>query len=237
MRYNTMTMRVAATALLAPSLLAGCRNGSLQVVSPAAVRVSEPARVEIRFSPLADYPAREHDSDGSFQICTEGIQFTAHEGWWVPIPYSSIWFVEVDKGVLAAIDTLYVYCARERWAFQIGKSHDVTAIAENIRNRTSPAQRWTRQPLAQYDKVQWESFGSGASGHLAIHAHGIQYVAGPDILVCIPYPAMQSVKSKEGSWRHDTLRVEAAGRTFGFRLPRQSDVTALAGDIRQRAGL
>jgi hypothetical protein len=237
MRYNTMTMRVAAAVLLAPSLLAGCKSGSLQVVSPAAIKFVEPASVKIRFSPLAEYPAREYDSDGSLQICTEGIQFAAHKGWWVPIPYSSIWFVEVRRGVFVGIDTLYVYCSRERWAFQIGKSHNVTAIAHNIRERTAPGESWTREPVTQYDKVRWETFNPGTSGHLAVYAQGIRYVAGPNLQVSIPYPAMQSVESKEGFWRQDTLWVEAAARTFRFDLPRQSDVTALAGDIRQRAGL
>ncbi len=237
MRYNTMTMRIAAAVLLAPSLLAGCRSSARQAVSPAAMKFGAPARVKIRFTPLVEYPAREYDSRGALQICTEGIQFAAHKGWWVPIPYSSIWFVEVNKGLFAGIDTLYVYCARERWAFQIGKNHNVTAIANNIRKRTTPGPDWTRQPLAQYEKVRWESFASGTSGHLAIHAHGIQFVAGPELQVCIPYTAVQSVDSTEGAWRQDTLVVEAAARTFRFKLPRHSDVTALAGDIRQRAGL
>ena len=237
MRYNTMTMRVAAAGLLAPSLLAGCRISYRQVVSPAAITFGEATSVKIRFSPMVEYPAREYESDGALQICTEGIQFAAHEGWWVPIPYSSIWFVEVSEGAFVGIDTLYVYCSRERWAFQIGKNHNVKAIADTIRKRTAPAERWTREPLTRYDNVRWESFGAGTNGHLAIHAQGIQFMAGSSLQVAIPYPAMQSVDSKEGTWRQDTLLVTAAARTFRFNLPRHSDVTALARDIRQRAGL
>ena len=238
MRYNTMTMRVAVAMLVAPILLAGCRRGSSrQAVSTAVSTFGEPTSARIRFSPLVEYPAREYDSDGSLQICTEGIQFAAHEGWWDPISYASIWFVEVDEGAFVGIDTLYVYSSAARWAFQLGKKHDVTAIANDIRKRASPGPTWTHQPLARYEKVRWESFGSDTSGHLAIYAEGIQYVAGPSLLVSIPYPAMWSVDSKESSWRQDTLYVEAAARMFRFHLPRQTDVTALAGDIRWRAGL
>jgi len=238
MRNNHMTLRVAVTVLLAPSLLGGCRRAnSVQVVSTAASTFIERPVKKIRFFPLVEYPAREYDADGSLQICGKGIQFTARAGWWVPISYSSIWFVEVDEGAFVGIDTLYVYSSDERWAFQLGRKHDATAIANNIRKRAGSGSKWTSQPLARYERVRWDSFGSDTAGQLAIYAEGIRYEAGPSLSVSIPYPAMWSVDSNEGYWRQDTLSVEAAARMFRFKLPKEADVTALAGDIRQRAGL
>ena len=236
MRHNNMPVAVAM--LLAPSLLAGWSCGSSrQAASTAAGTFGKSTSTEIRFSPLVEYPAREDDSSGSLQICLKGIQFTAHGAWWCPIPYSSIWFVEVVEGAFVGFDTLYVYSSKKRWAFQIGKKHNVSAIRDSIWKRAGPGPKWTHQPLARYEKVRWESFGSDTSGHLAVYAEGIQYMAGPSLLVSIPYPAMWSVNSKERYWRQDTLYVEAAARMFRFHLPRQTDVTALAADIRQRAGL
>jgi len=238
MRNDHMTLRVAVTVLLAPSLLGGCRRGnSLQTVITAASTFGERPIKKIRFSPLVEYPAREYDADGTLQICAEGIQFAARAGWWVPISYSSIWFAEVDEGLFIGIDTLYVYSSDGRWAFQIGRKHDATAIANNIRKRAASGSKWTSQPLARYERVRWDSFGSDTAGQLAVHAEGIRYEAGSGLSVSIPYPAMWSVDSNEGYWRQDTLFVEAAARMFRFKLPKEADVTALAGDIRQRAGL
>ncbi len=238
MRDKHMTMRVAAAVLLAPSLLAGCGlREALQAVGSAFSGSSERAVKKIRFTPLVQYPARAYDADGSLQICGEGIQFTARAGWWVPISYSSIWFAEVDEGVFLGIDTLYVYASDGRWTFQVGAQHDATAIANTIRKRAASGPQWTSQPLARYESVRWNSFGHDATGRLAVHAEGIRFEAGPSVVVRVPYSVMWSVDSKEGYWRRDTLHVEAPARTFRFKLPRQTDVTALAGDIRQRAGL
>ena len=238
MRNNHMTLRVAVPLLLAASLLAGCsRAKSLQVVSTAASTFVEQPIKKIRFAPLVEYPAREYDADGTLQICAEGIQFAARAGWWVPISYSSIWFAEADEGLFIGIDTLYVYSSDGRWTFQVGRKHDATAIANKIRKQAASGSKWTSQPLARYERVRWDSFGSDATGQLAVHAEGIQFVAGPSLSVSIPYPTMWSVDSNEGYWRQDTLYVKAAARMFRFNLPKQTDVTALAGDIRQRAGL
>ncbi len=238
MRNNHMTLRVAVTVLLASSLLAGCGlRDALQAVGSALSGSSERPVEKIRFSPLVEYPARAYDADGSLQICREGIQFSARAGWWVPISYSSIWFAEVDEGVFVGIDTLYVYCSDGRWTFQLGRKHNATAIANKIRKQAASEPKWTSQPLARYERVRWDSFGGDAPGQLAVHAEGIRYEAGPSLLVSIPYSVMWSVDSKEGYWRQDTLYVKAAARMFRFKLPKKADVTALAEDIRQRAGL